>query len=94
MTDLTALTTEQVSHLERVIGQHDALTVAKFCNGQREHGGDLHRKPGMLAHALDEAADLPVYLWTLREQLVGIASDAEARGEHETATAIRRLLTK
>jgi hypothetical protein len=48
----------------------------------------------MLAHALDEAADLPVYLWTLRDQLLEIAAECERQGEHVTAARIRFVIHK
>ena len=89
---MNTLTNDQHAHLVRVIAQNSNLMRMKFARGQAEHGGDLHKKPGMLGHALDEIADLAVYAWTLREQLVLIAHKADARGERETAAAIRRLL--
>jgi hypothetical protein len=63
-------------HVGSVIQQHD-LTRDKYTNGRKEHGGDCWAKPGMLAHALEESADLPVYLWTLRKQLTDLAAECE-----------------
>lgn len=67
------MTPEQSAHIGRVVSQHTALTNMKYAAGQREHGGNCWEKPGMLEHALAEAADLPVYLWTLREQMSALA---------------------
>ena len=89
-----ALTADQSDHLTRVLDAHDALTQRKYRDGQLEHGGDCWRKPGMLAHALEECADLPVYLWTLREQLLGIAHRAELTGRADLADDIRRVMQK
>lgn len=88
------LTPDQDAHLGRVTAQHVGLVQSKFVRGQAEHGGDCHLKPGMLSHALDETADLTVYLWTCVEQLIGIADAAEARGETVTAEAIRNVVRR
>lgn len=63
------MTKEQQAHLSRVLTAHTELTTTKYVNGQKEHGGNCWEKPGMLAHALDESADLPVYLHTLAQQM-------------------------
>lgn len=63
------LTPDQEAHLSRVTREIVAYTHCKYVDGQRRHGGDLHLKPGMLAHAIDEATDQPVYLHTLAEQM-------------------------
>jgi hypothetical protein len=85
---------EDHAHVERVITDHASLTREKYSNGREEHGGDCWTKPGMLAHALDEASDLSVYLWTLREQLLRIASECDRQGEHVTAARIRFVINK
>lgn len=63
------MTKEQRAHLGRVVDEHVERIGRKYTNGQKEHGGNCWEKPGMLAHAMDEAADLPVYLYTLAEQM-------------------------
>jgi hypothetical protein len=85
---------EDVAHVDRVIADHASLTREKYSAGREEHGGSCWEKPGMLAHALDEASDLSVYLWTLREQLTRIAHDCEQQGEHTTAARIRFVIHK
>lgn len=88
------LTADQSDHLTRVLDAQDALTQKKYRAGQIEHGGNCWQKPGMLAHALDECADLPVYLWTLKEQLLAIAHRAELTGREDLAADIRRVMQK
>lgn len=88
------MTSDQIDHISRVLAQHNTLTAGKYRDGQAEHGGNCWEKPGMLAHALDEAADLPVYLWSLREQLLAIAADCDTQGEHVTAARIRYVIHK
>ena len=59
---------EHTAHLARILKQFSADASAKYSAGQAEHGGNLWEKPGMLDHAIEEAIDLVVYLYTLREQ--------------------------
>lgn len=73
-----AFTLERREHLARVLHRHTALVGQKYWAGQVEHGGQCWEKPGMLAHGLDEVADLTVYLWTAREQLLALAERCEA----------------
>ena len=62
------MTDEQQEHLDRILAAFHADASAKYDDGQREHGGNLWEKPGMLEHALEEAIDLVIYLYTMREQ--------------------------
>jgi hypothetical protein len=64
-------TPETDAHRERIIQQAGADIRAKYDRGMREHGGQLWRKEGLLDMALEEALDLVVYLYTLREQGAG-----------------------
>lgn len=56
------------AHLQRILTTFTADARAKYEAGQSEHGGELWEKDGMLEHAIEEAIDLVVYLYTLREQ--------------------------
>lgn len=85
---------EDWAHVERVIQKLTNLTRNKYSAGRKSHGGACWLKPGMLAHAQDEAADLPVYLFTLEEQLTALAAECEQRGELVTAARIRFLMRK
>ena len=89
------LTAEQRAHLVRVLGSNDHLIAAKYVAGQLEHGGECWTKPGMLAHGLDEVADLAVYLWTVREQLLALADKCDQFGGMLwVADEIRRIVHK
>jgi hypothetical protein len=83
-----------LAHVASINERHSALTFRKYAAGQIEHKGQCWEKPGMLAHALDEAADLPVYLWTLRDQLLKIADQCDQQGESVTAARIRFVVNK
>lgn len=64
------MTPEQ--HAERVASEAHSLIVEKYVRGQREHGGELWRKQGIIDMAIDEAVDQVIYLLTLRDQLRGL----------------------
>lgn len=59
---------EHEAHAERILTKFNADLRAKYEAGQIEHGGNLWEKPGMLEHAIEEAIDMVVYLYTLKEQ--------------------------
>ena len=60
---------EHEAHLSRILTHLTADLRTKYEQGQREHGGNLWLKPGMLDQAIAEVLDLAVYLYTLKEQL-------------------------
>lgn len=75
------------SRNEHMAGAEHAAQVAtraanaiedKYLKGQREHGGNIRVKAGMLGHAEDESRDLVVYLDVLREQLTAVRNQALA----------------
>lgn len=65
----TSLSHEQLAHLDSLKKEFCGLLDVKYRKGQREHGGDVWLKGGMLDHAIDEVVDLAVYLLTLKQQL-------------------------
>ncbi len=63
------MTKKQLGHM-RAIGESMVKKLdAKYRKGQKEHGGNIWEKAGMLANAEDEVTDLAVYVHTLRGQL-------------------------
>jgi hypothetical protein len=60
---------ENEAHLARLKSEFSLDLDAKYRAGQIEHGGNMWEKQGMLAHAIEEAIDMVVYLYTLRDQL-------------------------
>ena len=46
--------------------------ASKYLNGQKDHGGLLHRKPGLIQHAKEEALDQVAYLYSLEQQHLGV----------------------
>lgn len=63
------MTKEQEDHLRDI--KYNLLNDidAKYRHGQREHGGDVWKKQGMIDNAIEEVLDLAVYLYTLRDQI-------------------------
>lgn len=69
------MTAAHEAHLARLKAEFIADLDAKYRAGQDEHGGNLWEKRGMLAHAIEEAIDQVVYLYTLRDQLAARGID-------------------
>ncbi len=67
-----------VTHAGEVADRAERRIHTKYLRGQREHGGCLPMKAGMLAHAEDEATDLVIYHDVLRAQLQKIRTEAAA----------------
>lgn len=63
------MTVEQATHIDEILREFSSEARAKYEAGQEEHGGNLWEKRGMLTHAIEEAIDQVVYLYTLRRQL-------------------------
>jgi hypothetical protein len=60
---------EHEAHLDTIKTQITELIDTKYRAGQKEHGGTLWQKPGLLDEAIKEVVDLAVYLLTLKEQI-------------------------
>lgn len=73
-------------HMESIVEAFSELARAKYRAGQKEHGGQLWNKHGLLDMAIDEAIDQVVYLVTLKQQLEGTFEDLleQERGEEIT----------
>lgn len=56
------------AHLDRLLSRIGGDLAAKYAAGQRDHGGHLWQKPGMLEAAIEEGLDSLIYLYTLLEQ--------------------------
>ena len=89
---ISPLDQEQQAHLDRVTHWQRDLLWIKYVRGQREHGGRLWEKPGMMAQALEESTDLIVYLLTLRGQLGHLAEQLKAEGLTDAANRVLRML--
>ena len=61
------------SHREHVVDEIGEYINEKYLKGQKAHGGHLWRK-NLTPHAIEEAADLCVYLFTKREQEVKVCN--------------------
>ena len=62
----------QEQHLKFILKEFKRLTDPKYRNGQKEHGGDLFLKKGIIDMIIEEAIDQFVYAVTLKEQLKGL----------------------
>lgn len=64
------MTDEQIEHMQGIGDDFRFLLNRKYSAGQKEHGGNLWDKEGIIDMALDEAVDEIVYLLTLKKQIV------------------------
>lgn len=86
------MTGTQEAHLRRIKERCGALLDAKYRAGQREHGGNLWKKP-MVGRIIEESLDLVVYSLTLEQQLEevrGVCCAGE-RGEISARDALRKI---
>ena len=60
---------EQESHLALILEQSAQAICKKYRAGQKEHGGDLFHKKGIIDMAIEEAVDQVIYLLTLKRQI-------------------------
>ena len=82
------------AHLQRILTDTDAALTAKYRAGQKEHGGQLWKKSGMMARLLEEHLDALVYAHTLREQLRAILDDlwCDCPSAEPARQALERIL--
>ena len=62
------MTKAQEKHLKFIISEFKRLVDPKYRTGQKEHGGDLWKKKGIIDFAIEEAVDQVVYLLTIKQQ--------------------------
>lgn len=63
------MTPEQEQNLLEIKELFSSLVDHKYRNGQREHGGNLWTKKGLIDMAIDEAIDQVTYLICLKRQI-------------------------
>lgn len=65
------MTDAQKAHVESLLGKFQAEATEKYSKGAEEHGGNIWDIPAtkLLDNAIEEAIDLIVYLYTLRNKL-------------------------
>ena len=56
-------------HAEQLADEVKHRMITKYMAGQKEHGGQLWQKKGLIDMAIEEAIDQAVYLLTLKQQL-------------------------
>jgi len=66
----------RANHLNRILNWFESKVSKKYIAGQKEHGGNIWEKTGLLSQIKDEVIDLVVYIETLEEQLFEKFPDA------------------
>lgn len=92
-----AITPKQGKHIADISAASSRRIEAKYRKGQKEHGGNLWEKEGMLANIEDETTDLIVYVHTLREQIeqaYGLLTHIDRQYEAGKALKAREILGK
>lgn len=89
-----AITRKQVAHLREIEAGIVRRLDAKYRKGQKEHGGNIWEKSGMLANAEDESTDFIVYLHTLREQLQEAAALLKRDRYPDAVAKAREIIEK
>lgn len=56
-------------HLKTILKDFCDLASKKYVAGQKEHGGKLWMKAGIIDMAIEEAIDQVIYLFTLKWQI-------------------------
>lgn len=68
---------EQEAHLAGIKSGFCVAVDAKYRAGQRQHGGNLWKKPGVFPMLTEETLDFVVYAQTLEQQLREVLSHIE-----------------
>ena len=63
------MTKDQTKHMEASLERFQEMGAKKYKAGQKEHGGNLWQKPGMLDNMEEEVVDMWHYIQALRVQL-------------------------
>jgi phage terminase large subunit GpA-like protein len=56
-------------HIDGILERFCQQAKPKYMAGAREHGGQLWEKDGQIDNIIEEAIDLIVYAYTLKDQL-------------------------
>ena len=86
------MTEQDRKHAHDIINWFAEAVFDKYSKGVIEHGGHLHDKGGLLAEVEAECLDLPVYIRTLRAQLVRVLAAVESGRYGEARLALRYIL--
>lgn len=77
--------------LDDLISHQAFATDKKYRKGQKEHGGKLWEKPGMLRNIEFENTDQSTYAFALRKQLNRVL-EYQLEGSYEKATEIIKMI--
>lgn len=81
---------EPYEHRDKIALDFAALVRKKYDQGQKEHGGELWRKP-VLFFMVEEVVDMAVYMMTILEQVDQIREHCELGMKHTEEEHSHRL---
>ena len=88
------MTSEKKEHLKQCVRRVSRLQIDKYVKGQKEHGGKMWLKTGMLQAALEEVADLANYLPTVELQIVKAIKALKANDSDKALVILDGILSK
>lgn len=87
------MTPDREQHLADNLMAALNLMSSKYREGQKEHGGNMWQKSGMLHNAEQEVADLNHYLPTLRRQLQEVLTLIDSKRFDEARELLFNILS-
>ncbi len=82
------------AHLKQNVHRVSNLQIEKYVKGQKEHGGKMWLKTGLLHAALEEVADLANYLPTVEQQVLRAIGHLRANHPDEALMVLEGLLSR
>jgi hypothetical protein len=81
-------------HVTQNVKRVSDLQIRKYIAGQKEHGGKMWLKTGLLNAALEEVADLANYLPTIEYQVNQAIKLLKSKQPEKALTILEGLLSK
>jgi hypothetical protein len=88
------MTPDKKLHVSQCVKRVSDLQIRKYIAGQKEHGGKMWKKTGLLHASLEEIADLANYLPTVEQQLLKAIKFIKAGKIQKGLVILEGLLSK
>ena len=85
---------QKKAHLKHCVRRVSKLQIDKYVKGQKEHGGRMWMKTGLLNAALEETADQANYLPTVELQIAQAIKRIKANQPDKAILILEGLLSK
>jgi hypothetical protein len=88
------MTIEQEAHLTAIKAKFEREVDTKYRAGQKEHGGNLWLKSGILKNIKQETIDFNVYVEVLERQLLEVKDLLEQNKLDEAIVLVKAMLSE